>query len=419
MANYWIRELPTYHLSTSDFGIYVQFKLVSIFLKEVLGWTYQSQLAQTVGTSWTSYEKSGTTGQFDGSSWILNDTSNLFSSSDTNKYIIIGDPSNPRNCGAYLIKNYISISSIVIDFRAEQNEYPTASSANIKWFIVGATYQMPNYFGDYVRYKSPHISEYAVEYGVGGYSNYRWATIKVCVDGNWAGGKILSGDYGLFLLGMDNNKYFGNFLFEDGGRYIYNLFRYERYSYSGQSIDNQNIYNGSIVSFLDSVGETKPDIDRVALCCRNHPYTGSGPGLLSNSVNFSRATNATASGGPYYDITVAYTQVWSSNRNAIKTGHMVDYSASGYANSFVNLSDRENNARSGYKIDCLYGTPIMIDWDNTDLSYNMAGIVPGHYTIRNMAGKANQIVSSDGINKDRLYLSNGFVIDWPGTTPQT
>lgn len=382
MARHWIRDAFAYN--TGNYYGARFMKQLTTWLINVLGYTFQSQSIGGSG-SFITTEKSSTggTASFSGSSWTLSDSSAPFVQADTGKWICIYDATHPENSGIYRLQDFLTTSTIRVDFACEPTQYPTVSTG-IKWWLAAYDYQVPNTNSDYVRLQSPHSTGWAIELKIQDVH----VIARVAVDGNWSGSKILgSGNCYTYLSSVISRySYYSVVGTTDGKELV--IATYDR---AADSTRNQL----SIISEITPIEAGLPAIDLI--------------GLAGSWEDVSVADTAARNTDAQYTGTVG---VWSSRANAGQLVYMVGYTSGGNANSLTGLTTRERNPRIGNKNECMYGTPLCLDYNNTSGRYQLLGSLGGHWTTRGSLPRT-QPMTSDGTKRDRLHVWDGFVIQWP------
>lgn len=395
MAMYWMRGLFTYGDPAAVTYYYV--KHLALFLLKVVGYTYQSQYT-TGGTDFTSTEKqsTGAVGSVTGSSWVLTDSSAPFESTDGGKLIVIKDTQHPENCGVYPILQFLTSSTIVVDWLGENTEYPTSSST-ISWWILSTSYEAPTTVNDYIRLQSPHSSGWAIELKCGNTYYDGGARINIAVDGDWSGPRIIGTASVTLNYASPKTYSYGYAAASDDGKCLI-AFR--------QWMAPQTILIGTLISTVEPIESGHADYELIGMA------SGGQHGVFYVPV-ISRYTTAS------WGLGGGIVRMWSDKTMAQADCYMADYAAAGAAAAmcrpYIGGSSiwREPNARMG-KMEVMYGTPVYAETNNNSYNpeYSIMGILGGHWTTKGSIPRI-QPLSTDGIKWDRLHLGNGIVIEWP------
>jgi len=388
-------------------------KATAIFLQNVMGYTFQSTNCGA-GRSWVSTEKNGTNGSFGGSDWIFTESSSEpFSTSDADKYLVVRDDTNPRNGGIYRIRRYISSTQVEIDFKSDfYYEWPTASTG-ISWWVVARTYELPSAHGDQVRLQSRHSTGWAVELNY--HSTYNAVWVRVAVTGDWGGKVITSGSPSLGYGFTTTSSSCGAIWNAEGdydGEWLHLWLKQVDYNTSfDESVGG--VCGGIMISRIDPI-ESGHSSDELLVVCGN-TNAGFLTAWLQNG--FNRSTDDRSSG---------HVAAWSDNLNSVLDGYMLESTAAGWGNGFSHNYYRQPNRRIGNKIELVQGTIVILDPNNVKASYQILGRIKGHYTSRAFCsglGRCGTIgyrhlpLTKDS-SKDLLMIQDGWIIAWPGVTPQ-
>lgn len=393
----WMREVYIPELDNRA-GIRTSMKLLAYFLRYCCGFTNCTESVSVGGQHFWSHEKTGAgTGSFSGTDFVFSATGAPFASTDRDKWLVVQDSTNRRNAGVYRIKGYTDSGNIIIDFRSAPNEYPTASTG-LSWWILGSSFELPSTQGDYFRCQSPHSTGWAVQMtyinwygGMGGVCINR---ITVAVDGNWAGGKILSYvDYG--FAAYTNHDLFWGAEVDEAGEYA-NLFCYSMASNGADT----NYFSGAIISRVTPLDIGHSDAELLALCGATDPYAAGGRFYRNYDANM-----------------LGHCRVWSDLNNAQINAYMTEYTYAGHAAGFTGWTLQDPNQRLGGLNEVMSGTPIICDPDNSANAYQFYGWLKGHWTARG-SFPIKTLMSTNGTLKDRYHIMDGIVIAWPNLSPQ-
>jgi len=112
---------------------------------------------------------------------------------------------------------------------------------------------------------------------------------------------------------------------------------------------------------------------------------------------------------------------------AERYAYIIEYSLSGAGNTLEGLlwpREKQVNNRVGGKIEVRDGSYMLLDPDNTAGEYQFYGKIKGHWSVcpieSTLLGGAKQWFPCTWTTyKDILYLTNGFMIPWPGVGPRS
>lgn len=405
MSSRWMRDVCV--CENDDSYIYWHMKAHTVFLQNVMGYTFQSSNCPA-GRSFVSTEKNGTGGSFGGADWIFTAPGGSFVQADAGKYLVVRDDTNPRNGGIYRIRRYISGTQVEIDFRSDPyNEWPTASTG-ITWWVYALGYQAPA-VNDYVRLQSRHATGWALEYKA-----YPIATshtyiisIRVAIDGDWGGSKILPGGgltTWIMMYRANGDLGFSSWFVEgdyDGewlNLWFRNMGDNEQWGCSGVAI-------GRITPL--EPGHSNDDLLFLA---------GNTNGTYLGNQGFAR----------YYSNDYLRPRVWSTAINAPIDAWWMQPSLGWAANGITEWQIREPNARIGDKFEMAQGTWMCADTGNQSGVYHILGKAKGHYSTKDFlhafdvsyATGHRHLTLTKNTRKDLLMIQHGWVIAWPGVTPQ-
>lgn len=416
MSSRWLREIPASATGSRAWSDRFWCKAVVLFLYRVMGYTFQSETV-TGGNSFVSHQKTGV-GDVTGTGFNFSRTSgDVFASTDVNSWLFIRDDANPRNGGAYQIVGYVDPNNVIIDFAGGPTEFPTAS-ASVNWWLTSQSYQVPVTSNDTVDLQSRHSTGWAIRLTINNSSGMRYFWARVCVDGNWADGKILGassaptamhyGPYDSTVISVEGD-YDGEWL---------NLI-VTKVEQSGWQDANWMRSDMVSVARIDPVETGHDTLELTAL------NGGYGP----DSYCGSRLSQVAAG----YNDTWGLGRVWNVAANAEKYIFPVELSIGGLSNTiewqrFPRTA--QVNRRLGDKLEVRYGTYFIMDQNNIAGRYQLYGRVKGHWTLpifESCSGNYNWNLDQRPqkrffpctwqTNKDFLVLQNGFMIPWPGVGP--
>jgi hypothetical protein len=383
-------------------------KAIALWLYRVMDFTLQADVC-SASKSFTSTERSGTGGVFSGTNFEFSGPSSSFLASDKDKYLIVKDNANPRNGGVYRIRKYISDTVIEIDYRAGTLEFPLASTG-MSWWICGANYQLPQYYGDYVRLQSRHSTGWAIElkwdiYNPTGYSwEMNLLLFRVATNGNWAGpiiGNFTAGVAG--GLGALPVQYTTGWKTPKSGS---SAGAWRALFYCEGDYDNCEWLHFMMVipdtgtptaeSYCTHMIEVArvapveaglPDDDLIMLkgggCTATFMYVDNGTRTLD--VNYSIPGNHL----------VGRAVTWNTEAQREDYSWCIDHSYAGYLASFGRTINREANRRRGDRLEAVRGSLYVVDPNNHYGYFRILGYNMGHWIVPMLASNCSYSYSLD------------------------
>jgi hypothetical protein len=380
--------------------------------------------------------------------WKLTVTGSPFSSADEHKWVLIADSTNPRNNGIYEVDKVFDANNIQLDFRGNQEAgdgFTTASG--LTWHIWASDYQVPTGvngpggvpYEEWWRAASPHSTGWAFEFSWSGDTLSPRYGVRVAVDGNWSGSKILGtggrvawGGADVWMLDVSvgcelNLSVFvdtdGDWLYFVGTRWLQN-----------SAVSVQSCFG---VSTLDPIEpEAVAGDELVGLFC-----TDSGIGNQGQDYGSLRTNTGQFSTGKFWDersqavISNCFiAEISWRNSNEGWSGRDPMTSPIGW----LAPSGLEPNARLVSdltwqigKTQRYEGLLVLKDRNNVEPigQYEWLGWMKGMQTIRNAADYNDSSppglevrrmlpMSTDGVTKDWIVIWDGMILPWPNVTPQ-
>jgi hypothetical protein len=360
------------------------------------------------------------TGGVDG--WVFEETGSTPFAIGTNEgdIIVIVDPTNPENNGAFVISKVISTSKVQLDFRGNPSAGDSFTAATgLTWFMFGTDYQNPSTNGDYFRLDAP--SGWSIQFTRQVASSILRFDVTVATDGDWSGSNILGTSNPALLFFSQSVAWSFNVYFDDVND---TLFIFE----TGQPISNTyNFYNsGMIAARVDPFeDEVRDSHENVVLF-----------GTYFLSFGFPDYIGRQYTGSKLFGLGRGRVIVDGTEVDAV----FVDLTYSDANQSFTRDYEWETNVRVAAasnpwevvgKAEIQEGLIVLIDPDNSDGLFEFLGTIKGVYLSRglheisaNVEGPTDGrphwtffTISQDSTN-DKLYLYDGVVIDWPGVYSQ-
>jgi len=361
---------------------------------KILGYT---NFSESIGGGGGTYDPTGaatgTNGVLSNANFNLVDsTYALFVPGDVGKWVLIKDLANPVNSGWYKITAYIDANTVTIDFRSGATEYPTTASG-LSWWMLAEDAATPITNNDYWRLRTPHADGWEIEHELSNVYAYG-IRVRVSLDADWtASGKILQrpGD------GNFGYKYSGHYNLATGNDVLW----YAEGTTEGTRL-NTWMYSTGATAYVAAISiaklipyETSPTHTTDELWVLvGASYPPSGELLVRGTSNYE--WNGF---------------VWRENDYSVNRCYVLEWSADG--TFFSKMT--ENNARTG-KIDLKPGVQFILDFQNVEAKYEVLGTLPVFEECRDNLTKMQTI--DDAGTKDKVQLHAGFVVPWPGVTPQ-
>jgi hypothetical protein len=390
MSKMFMREVRFNQTDPADKHAPFCEKISALFCINVVGWSLVSQSVGS-GKSFTTTEKNGSSASFSGSDFVLTASGTPWLASDDGKWIIIKDNTNPLNSGVYWA-NFVSTSTMTIDFRSGATEYPLLSS-NVDWWLLAEGYDVPSTAGDYIRLAPPTTTKpWEIELNVGGTSNSGFR-VRLCVDGNWGGSKILTQkswerqsvdvDYAYFYISAESD-----------GSYIH------FWTYHGTFATPKS--NEGLISISELTAQSSGHTDEDLVCIVGPEATGDWNDIFvyreDDSVNYYGRVN-----------------VWVAKRNMEDTGRLLDWSYDTDSNSLSEWTGQEQNSRLG-EWDAYNEIGVLVDPFYVNDNFERRGYVKGTYINSKLITQG--AIDINGNTRRAYHINYGISLDWSGHTPQ-
>ena len=350
-------------------------------------------------SNWVTTEKGGSNGSINisGTDFIFEDTTAAaFVGGDTGKWVVIADPTNPRNSGIYKA-TFSTANRVTIDFRSGGAEYPTQNlGANLVWSMLSDSYLVPTRNGDYFRLRTPHANGWEIEVKIddpktGALSYDKGVVVRVATDANWSGSKILSEVY----TGVDNTDVVWSYCAgDDAGEFI-NFFFHN---------STNNEYGGFVAANLDLT-----ELDR--LPAEQAVLMGNRDGVTAWTANTYTRDHS--------DTKLARGDLWSDKEQHPAKCYMIEASYADESLGFSGWISRTVNVRNSNQWDFIDGVPVVID-PNFELysqnEFEMAGKVKG--VVLTSGAATVRTALNDAGTLDKFHIQDGLAIEWPNVTQQ-
>jgi hypothetical protein len=388
-------------------GCPIAMKLMCYFMRYILGYT---NFAEGIGGtgSFGTHEKTGTVGSLTGSSFRFTDLTSKFIAGDVNKWLLIVDTVHPENCGWYRISAFVDADNVDIAFKTDPTEYPTAATG-LTWYMVGETYDVPDTNQDYFRLRTPHIDGWEIELR---YDTSSLTTIvtRMSLDQNWtSGGKILGDTWGTPSITAAEANYVNWYVEGDDAGDKLNIFSLYANGGSGDARCMCSI--GRVIPWDTSLNHAPEEL-----------WVLIGPAIYSYGT-WNKIVRLWDINYPmYWPNFYIWRNLYGSDYGAKKDGHLLEWSSGGYTDGFTAFASRQLNARRGVE-DVMEGSHAIADFkrqsaDNTKFrQFEYIGLVLGHQSVRSNL-TAMQTINYAGGVKNRIHISGGILLPWPGFTPQ-
>jgi hypothetical protein len=393
MATHWMREVRL-TASAARRGSAFYSKMLCWWLYNILGYTNFSESIGGGGGSYNPSAATGTNGVLSNANFNLVDSTYAsFSAGDVGKWVLIKDLTNPVNSGWYKITAYVDANTVTIDFRSGATEYPTAATG-LSWWMLAEDANTPVTNDDYWRLRTPHADGWEIEYFL--YPSFG-IRVRVSLNADWtATGKILErpGD------GTSGYKWDGHTNLADGASaYWYAEGTTEGSRLNTWMYDTSNPSGISALSVAKLVPyETSPAHTAAELWL----LVGNGAAHNVGGQQLTRGVSATTDWNGF---------VWREADASVRRCYVLEWYA--YDTYFSKMT--ENNSRTG-KIDLKPGVQFIVDYNNSINMYEVQGTLPVFEECRDNLAKMQTI--DDAGTKDKAHLKSGFVVPWPGVTPQ-
>ena len=407
MASHWMREVQ-FTQSPPNGGCPIAMKLMCYFMRYVLGYT---NFVEGIGGSgsFATHEKTGAGGSFTGSSFRFTDSSSSFIAGDTDKWLLVVDTINPENCGWYRISAFVDADNVDIDFKTGATEYPTSASG-LSWYVIGETYDVPNTADDYWRLRTPHVDGWEIEIRYDTTSLHKLVA-RVSLNQDWTSdGKVLGDTFVTTTIAVaDANNVNWYIEGDDVGDRLHAI----SLDKIGGTGDARWMCSVARVASWDTSLNHEPEELWVLLGTAS--TTGSGTNRIQRLYDVNNPL--------YWPNFYIWRNLYGSDYGEQKEGSLFEWSSGNSTYGFTGFTTRETNARSGVE-DVMDGSHAMVDfirqgtgYDTRLRQFEYIGLVMGHQSVRSNL-TSMQTIDYDGGTKNRIHLSGGILLPWPGFTPQ-
>jgi len=401
MANHWLREIR--FSSATRAGISFYSKMLCWWMYHVLGYTNFSEslggggsydptdyTGVTYATGVGSINVSGTDGYF------RDDTNSPFTAGDVGKWILLVDPNNGENSGWYAIDGYVDADRVSIDYRSGAAEYPVQNTGDdMSYYMMAEDNNTPNTVNDEWQLRTPHADSWEIKFIIIG--NYYLRCI-VALDTFAVGNKILE-----LSSGTWRHKHFG----QTNQGLVSELYYY---AYGTDDGSKLCIYLNSTSSTAGVNGLTMAKM----IPFETEPAHTDDELWVLGGTDQAQAWNAQG-----FERNIVQSKyngfVWREADSSVNVCYALEWSYNDFGNGFTYWTSNEANARTG-KNDLKPGITLVIDPFNAVDKYEIMGeYAPFEMVRRNF----NNMQTIDDVGtKDKLHIYDGFVIPWPGVTPQ-
>lgn len=380
-------------------------------------------------TSWTEdvvdagFVLTQPTGGLDG--WVMTEgtTTPFTIGTDEGKFVVVVDPTNDVNNGVYIIKQVLSTSEVLLDFKADidNGEAFTAVAGGLTWYMFAPNYNIPNTDGSYFRLQSPHTTNWAIELArEDTFYNEKWK-IRVCVDGNWGASipKILQ------TVQMDQNmspaRTYNCCEVDTEGVYL-------NFWMTGiSSATNNPSSDRSIIGFIiDNLTPIEPERSAIELVVL---HGGDAPSASKQGINRYDASNEVGHGRMWSELT-------QSQYDCYMVDNSYDTASQGFQTGIPPNTTSEVNHRLALgndkwtigKNEVQRGSLVLKDPNYVAAAQNEfehLGWMNGHLTGRNMGNHTfdgaisgatrpwrHNIQMNQGGDKNKM-CNNSFIFSWP------
>jgi len=398
MATHWLREI-SFLTTPTRYGYSFYSKMLCYWMYNVLGYTNFSQSVTPVGSD--TYNPAvaftGNHASFNatGTDYNLVDaTYGAFAIGDVGKWILIKSTTigEEANSGWYRVTANPDGNTVTLDYRCGVGEFPIQHvGTNLEWWMLAEDENTPDTIGDYWRLRTPHADGWEVETLLNG-NELRF---RVSLDADWtASGKILKG------AATANSK-----VLSSGATLSANTYQFAEAESNG---DHFNLWFMSTTAGCQAVSIAKMQ-----------PYEALP--LHAATELWVLAGGSTAAGASAYlmhGTNVAYWwgYVWREADRSVNNCYPLEWSHREYSYGFTQWTSAAINSRTGKNDVKPNVGPFVIDYLNVADKYEIMGMYPGMKECRKNFNKL-QTLDVAG-TKDMVHLYDGFVVSWPGLTPQ-
>ena len=401
MANHWLREIR--FGSATRGGISFYSKMLCWWMYYVLKYT---DFVESLGGS-GSYDPTDFTGvtyatgvgsiNVSGTDKNFRDNTNSpFASGDVGKWILLVDPNNGENTGWYEVVTFVNADNITIDYRSGVAEYPVQNTSNnMDYYMMAEDNNSPNTPNDEWQLRTPHLDGWEIKFILIG--NY-YLRCVVALDTFAVGEKILQ-------MAEPDWKHFGNTNSGTLANLYYNAYGTDDGSKLCIYLNTTNLTpagaNGIMMAKVLPF-ETLPPHSNDELWV----LFGVDSAQSWNSESFVRGTDINNKLHGY---------VWRDADYSVNRCFALEWSYADFLNGWTYWTGNEANARTG-KNDIKPGMTLMVDTNNSASKYEVMGTYPLCEMVRRNFNNMQTI--DDAGTKDKLQIIDGFLIPWPGVTPQ-
>lgn len=402
MANHWLREIQL--TAAARGGISFYSKMLCWWMYHVLGYTNFAEslggagsydptdyTGVTYATSVGSINVSGTDGYF------RDDTNSPFTAGDVGKWILLVDPTNGENSGWYEVDGYVDADRVSIDYKSAPGEYPIQNTNDdMSYYMMAVDNNMPDTLNDEWQLRTPHADAWEIKFIL--QANY-YLRCLVALDTFAVGNKILQMStpaykhFGQNSQSVSSELYYYAYGTDDGRKLCIHMF-------TTDSGGNSGLMMAKVLPFETVPAHTDDEL-----------WVLFGQETVGDDSHEGFQRWYGASGNSYLN---GY--VWREADSSVNFCHALEWSHSTYDLGFTWVGGiGEPNARTG-KNDLKPGMTFVIDPFNDAHKYEIMGEYAPCEMARRNFNKMTTI--NDGGTKDKLQIYDGFVIPWPGITPQ-
>jgi hypothetical protein len=385
----------------------------------ILGYTNFAESVTAVGTD--SYDPTHMTGvvnfsavgsiNVSGSDFNFRDNTNSpFLVGHVGWWILLKDPTNPKNSGWYRISAYVDASNVTIDYRSGATEYPIQNTSNnMSYWMMAEDNETPDTLTDEWQLRTPHADGWEIKFELHA-NHYLWVT--VALDTFVVGNKVLTTQN----LAVPPGALMKN-LGDSGGLTPSDVYRYAVGADDGSSFTLWwHHQTGTAANALAIAKLTPWETSPAHTAAELWVLSGNESVPSSNSGSFYRGTVNPVSG--------AHTGlVWREWDASVVRAYLMEWSSLNSNEGLIlnSLTTSENNARTG-KIDLKPNdhwatVPATLPGTETaPYKYEFLGTTNQWEGCRYNLTKMQTI--DDAGTKDKCHIYQGFVVPWPNVTPQ-
>ena len=392
MAIHWLREV-NFLTGPTRVGFSFYSKMLCYWMYNVLGYTNFSESVTPVAID--TYDPNvaftGNNASFNASGTDFNLVDATYGAfniiADVGKWILIKDttPGEEANSGWYRITSVPDINTATLEYCSDPTEYPIQhAGTDLEWWMMPEDSNTPDTIGDYWILRTPHADAWEIEMTLSG----SYLVCRMSLNADWtATGKILPGKY----YGWNGTEPPRHYAEADTEGTHFNLW------WSNNSVTP---WGSAIAAAKFQPIETAPAHDDTEL------WTLLGP--TSTGGSMARSIGATHFCNGY---------VWREDTSSSFVCHCLEWSfSSNPALSFTLWTSNEANARTGATDIKPNLGPYVMDIDNLSRRFEIIGLYPGMEECRSNLALFQTL--DDLGTKDKIHIGVGFVVPWPGLTPQ-